>query len=117
MQREPIKRSHFAGGDLTPPLTKGDARPLWKPHLIVPASRGGVNIEYPSKEGGVQTRRYISETFFAPFAVLCSMRKSSLTTKITKDTKGSDDSNSELRALRVLRGENFLSYLVAALPG
>jgi len=36
-----IKRSHFAGGDLTPPLTKGDARPLWIPHLIVPASRGG----------------------------------------------------------------------------
>jgi len=40
-----IKRSHFAGGDLTPPLTKGDARPLWKPHDIVPASRRGVNIE------------------------------------------------------------------------
>jgi len=40
-----IKRSHFAGGDLTPPLTKGDARPLWKPHNFVPASRGGVNIE------------------------------------------------------------------------
>ena len=41
-----IKRSHFAGGDLTPPLTKGDARPLWKPHNFVPASRGGVNIEF-----------------------------------------------------------------------
>ena len=41
----PIKRSHFAGGDLTPPLTKGDARPLWNPHNFVPASRGGVNIE------------------------------------------------------------------------
>jgi len=40
-----IKRSHFAGGDLTPPLTKGDARPLWKSHLIVPASRGGVYSE------------------------------------------------------------------------
>ena len=43
-----IKRSHFAGGDLTPPLfkyCKGDARPLWKPHNFVPASRGGVNIE------------------------------------------------------------------------
>jgi len=40
-----IKRSHFAGGDLTPPLTKGDARPLWKPHDFVPASRGGVIIE------------------------------------------------------------------------
>ena len=24
---------------------KGDARPLWKPHLVVPASRGAVNIE------------------------------------------------------------------------
>ena len=43
-----IKRSHFAGGDLTPPLTKGGACPLWKPHLIVPASRGGVNIDYVS---------------------------------------------------------------------
>ena len=41
-----IKRSHFAGGVLTPPLTKGDARPLWKPHNFVPASRGGVNIEF-----------------------------------------------------------------------
>jgi len=40
-----IQRSHFAGGDLTPPLTKGYARPLWKPHNSVPASRGGVNIE------------------------------------------------------------------------
>ena len=39
------KRSHFAGGVLTPPLTKGDARPLWKPHKIVPASRGGVYME------------------------------------------------------------------------
>jgi hypothetical protein len=36
------------------------------------------------------------------------------TTKLTKDTKGSDILNSELRALRVLRGEYFLSYLVAA---
>jgi len=44
-----IKRSHFAGGDLTPPLSnyrKVDARPLWKPHNFVPASRGGVNIEW-----------------------------------------------------------------------
>ena len=33
------KRNHFAGGVLTPPLLKyrkGDARPLWKPHLMVP---------------------------------------------------------------------------------
>jgi hypothetical protein len=44
------------------------------------------------------------------------MRKYKLTTKITKDTKGSDNLNSELRALRVLRGENFLSILAAALP-
>ena len=35
------KRSHFVGGVLTPPTTKGDARPLWKPHNFVPASRGG----------------------------------------------------------------------------
>ena len=27
---------------MTPPLTKGDARPLWKPQYFVPASRGGV---------------------------------------------------------------------------
>jgi hypothetical protein len=26
-------------------VTKGDAHPLWKPHLVVLASRGGVNIE------------------------------------------------------------------------
>jgi glycosyltransferase involved in cell wall biosynthesis len=32
----PYKRSHFAAGVLTPALTKGDARPLWKPHLKVP---------------------------------------------------------------------------------
>ncbi|MBM2802587.1 MAG: Aromatic ring-hydroxylating dioxygenase subunit alpha [Deltaproteobacteria bacterium] len=32
MQRT-IKRSHVAGGVLTPPATKGGARPLWKPHL------------------------------------------------------------------------------------
>ncbi|HLN85838.1 MAG TPA: SIMPL domain-containing protein [Candidatus Limnocylindrales bacterium] len=31
-------RSYFAGGVLTPPLTKGDAHPLWKPHLAVPRS-------------------------------------------------------------------------------
>ena len=53
-----IKRSHFADGDLTPCLTKGVARPLWKPHLIVPASRSGVNIEIDSrivaKEGVVR---------------------------------------------------------------
>jgi len=36
--------SHFAGGVNTPPATKGDARPLWKPHLIVPASRGGESL-------------------------------------------------------------------------
>ena len=36
------------------------------------------------------------------------------TTKLTKDTKGSDILNSELRALRVLRGEYLLFYLVAA---
>jgi len=30
---------------------KGDARPLWKPHNFVPASRGGVNIE--SKSGSI----------------------------------------------------------------
>ena len=45
------KRSHFAGGDLTPPLTKGDARPLWKPHNFVPASSGGVNIEKNAAAG------------------------------------------------------------------
>jgi hypothetical protein len=39
------KRSHFAGGVMTPPLTKGDARPLWKPHNFVPASRGSVYLE------------------------------------------------------------------------
>ncbi|MGH7886528.1 MAG: N5-glutamine methyltransferase family protein [Candidatus Binatia bacterium] len=32
----------IANGVWTPLATKGDARPLWKPHLIVPASRGGV---------------------------------------------------------------------------
>jgi hypothetical protein len=30
------KRSHFASGVLTPDLTKGDARPLGKLHLMVP---------------------------------------------------------------------------------
>ena len=38
------------------------------------------------------------------------------TTKLTKDTKGSDILNSELRDFRVLRGEHLLAYLVAALP-
>ncbi len=37
--------SHFACGDLTPPATKGVARPLWKPHLVVPASRGEIYME------------------------------------------------------------------------
>jgi len=41
------------------------------------------------------------------------MRKYVLTTKITKDTKGLDKLNSELRDLR---GEHFLSFLVAASP-
>ena len=40
------------------------------------------------------------------------MRESDLTTKSTKVTKGSDNLNSDLRALRVLRGENFISYRV-----
>ncbi len=60
-----IKRSHFAGGDLTPPLLKyrkGDARPLWKLHLIVPASRGGVNIEYTI---GREYRRRLKKAFDA----------------------------------------------------
>ena len=35
------KLSHFAGGVLTPPLTKGDARPLWKPHNVVPPQEAG----------------------------------------------------------------------------
>jgi len=29
------KRNHFAAGVLTPAATKGDARPLWNPHLTV----------------------------------------------------------------------------------
>jgi len=45
-----------------------------------------------------------------------AVREFNLTTKITKDTKGSDNLNSELRELRVPRGEHFLSHLVAALP-
>ena len=48
--------------------------------------------------------------------LLCSMRKYGLTTKFTKDTKGSDILNSELRDFRVLRGEHLLAYLVAAQP-
>jgi hypothetical protein len=47
--------------------------------------------------------------------MLGSMTKYALTTKITKDTKVSENHHSELRALRVLRGEHYLSYLVAAL--
>jgi hypothetical protein len=38
------------------------------------------------------------------------MRKIHLTTKVTKDTKVSDVYYSELRALRVLRGENFFPF-------
>jgi hypothetical protein len=38
------------------------------------------------------------------------------TTKLTKDTKGSDILNSELRDFRVLRGEHLLVYLVAVQP-
>ena len=40
-----IERSHFAGRDLTPPLfkyRKGDVRPFWKSHLVVPASKAGL---------------------------------------------------------------------------
>jgi hypothetical protein len=33
---------------------KGDARPLWKPHLIVPASRGGVYLESTRSVGRVK---------------------------------------------------------------
>ena len=36
------KRSHFAGGDLTPPpLTKGDARPFGNPILLFPPQEAG----------------------------------------------------------------------------
>ena len=35
------------------------------------------------------------------------------TTKVTKDTKALDDQDSELRALRDLRGENFFTLIFA----
>jgi len=35
------KPGHFACVVLTPQATKGDARPLWKLHLIVPAASCG----------------------------------------------------------------------------
>ena len=35
---------HFAFGVLTPRATKGDARPLWKPHLVVPAQGAGNSL-------------------------------------------------------------------------
>jgi len=41
-----IKRSHFAGGDLTPPLTKGDARPLLKPISWFHTEVGVVNYKF-----------------------------------------------------------------------
>jgi hypothetical protein len=34
-------------------LTKGDARPLWKPHLVVPTPRGGVNDKYIRLNGAI----------------------------------------------------------------
>src|SRR5438132_13337099 len=37
---------------------------------------------------------------------MCHVQLVLFTTKSTKDTKGSDNQNSELRALRVLSGEN-----------
>jgi len=37
------KRIHFAGGVLTPPLTKGDARPAWKPHNVASPQEPGIN--------------------------------------------------------------------------
>jgi hypothetical protein len=42
--------------------------------------------------------------------------KDFLTTKLTKDTKGSDIYDHKLRDLRVLRGEICFFLLVAALP-
>jgi hypothetical protein len=41
--------------------------------------------------------------------VMCHVQFVLFTTKITKATKGSDDYDSELRALRVLRGENLFT--------
>ena len=49
----------IAGGGLTPSLTNGDARPLWKPHLVVPASRGGVNIECKAKRDRESLHTYL----------------------------------------------------------
>ena len=50
------------------------------------------------------------------FELAESMRKFNLTTKRTKDTKGSDTYTLKLRALRVLRGDMSVHTLVAALP-
>jgi len=35
----------FRDGVLTSRATKGDVRPLWKPHLVVPAARSGENLD------------------------------------------------------------------------
>jgi len=49
-------------------------------------------------------------------STLAMIESDSFTTKSTKATKVSDNLNSELRDLRVLRGEHLISYWVAALP-
>jgi Repeat of Unknown Function (DUF347) len=38
----------FAHGGLTPRATKGDARPLWKPQLMVPAASSGEYLDSTS---------------------------------------------------------------------
>jgi hypothetical protein len=82
-----------------------------------------------TKQGGFETRPYI-------FGALCTailkslrslrkfsdcysswmqhMMKDIFTTKITKATKGPDIFAHKLRALRVLRGQICLSFLIAA---
>jgi len=42
MKATKIKRSHFAGGDLTPPLTKGDAAPFGNPIILCPPQEAGL---------------------------------------------------------------------------
>jgi hypothetical protein len=42
---------------------------------------------------------------------MCHAQFILVTTKSTKDTKVSDDKDSELRALRVLRGENIFTVI------
>lgn len=59
------KRSHFTAGVLTPAVTKGGARTLWKPHITVPRrNRRGSTSNKPDVKWNRVCRRILTDSVY-----------------------------------------------------